>query len=295
MNREAFLEALMAYSVRTDAALKGYLAREGVPALLQESMAYSLFAGGKRLRPAMTLAAAEMLSGESDGALPAACALEMIHTYSLIHDDLPAMDDDELRRGKPTNHVVYGEGNAILAGDGLLSLAMELLMEACVRDPRYARAALAIAQGAGVSGMVAGQSRDLLAEKKGDRAEATLLAIHRGKTAAMLIASVEAGGYCAGAGEADLVALTRFGEQYGLLFQITDDILDVEGDAAVLGKSIGKDAAHGKLTYPAVYGLAGAKKRAEAARAAAADAIAGFGERAAFFYGLLDFTMARRS
>jgi len=245
------------YLNMVEGALTQQLASLGyIPEKLFEAMDYSLSAGGKRLRPVLLLAACDTLGGNVDEALPFACALEMIHTYSLIHDDLPAMDNDDLRRGRPTNHKVYGEGMAILAGDGLLSAAMELMLRSAVRmdDMRGIRAAEAIARRAGVTGMVAGQVMDVT----GEGSEPTLEKvdyIHRHKTADLLTAPIEAGLILAGADDAVVKAGCEYGVNLGLAFQMVDDLLDVEGDAATLGKTPGKDAAEGKLTWVAVKGV----------------------------------------
>jgi len=227
-------------------------------------MRYSLDAGGKRLRPILTLAAAEAVAQPSTAAraielaLPAACAVELIHTYSLIHDDLPAMDDDSLRRGRPTNHVVYGDGMAILAGDGLLTEAFALLsLEP--RDPdlasRKIRAIHTIASAAGASGMVGGQAIDLLAVGSSTFDEYSLQDMHARKTGALIRAAAVAGAIMGGGGNEAIDAVDEFGRHLGLAFQIVDDILDVEGDAKDLGKTAGKDAKAGKPTYPSTYGL----------------------------------------
>ena len=245
------------YLQMVESALSKQLASLGyIPEKLFEAMDYSLSAGGKRLRPVLLLAACDTLGGNLDEALPFACALEMIHTYSLIHDDLPAMDNDDLRRGRPTNHKVYGEGMAILAGDGLLSAAMEMMLRSAVRmdDMRGVRAAEAIARRAGVTGMVAGQVMDVT----GEGSEPTLEKvdyIHRHKTADLLTAPIEAGFILAGADDAEVAAGCEYGVNLGLAFQMVDDLLDVEGDAATLGKTPGKDAAEGKLTWVAVKGI----------------------------------------
>ncbi|HWR23026.1 MAG TPA: farnesyl diphosphate synthase [Feifaniaceae bacterium] len=293
-----FLEQQKRYAALVDEALSTYLpAAEDIPKQLIKSMSYSVFAGGKRLRPAMTLAVCEMLNGSAEDAMPFACALEMIHTYSLIHDDLPAMDNDDYRRGKPTNHKVFGEGQAVLAGDALLSYAFEIMLKEIVKRPelKFALAAQAVARGAGITGMVAGQSLDLQNEGGGRMDEDTLLSIHRGKTSAMLLAAVEAGAHCAGAGEETLAHLREFGAHYGLLFQITDDILDITGDEGSMGKTLGKDEKAGKLTFPAVYGLDGAIMKAEEAAAAAHAALRTLGGRAWYLSGLISYTLTRRS
>ena len=269
------------------------------PWLLNNAMRYSVIAGGKRLRPAMLLACADMLGASREEAMIPACALEMIHTYSLIHDDLPGMDNDTLRRGRPTNHVVFGEGQAILAGDGLLSLAMQLLIENAMAHPaNYAGEVLAmneIIRGAGVYGMVGGQCMDLYCEREHVGDEAMLSYIHMNKTARMLISPLRAAAPLAGyAPESpETTALTGYGVKFGLLFQAVDDILDVVGDEKTLGKSIGKDAAEGKLTYVTLYGLDGARERADRLAREARESLAPFGEKAAFFSGLLD-SMAHR-
>ena len=255
------------YLSMVEGALSAQLASLGyIPEKLFEAMDYSLSAGGKRLRPVLLLAACDTLGGSLDEALPFACALEMIHTYSLIHDDLPAMDNDDLRRGRPTNHKVYGEGMAILAGDGLLSAAMELMLRTAVQmgDLRGVRAAEAIARRAGVTGMVAGQVMDVT----GEGSEPTLEKvdyIHRHKTADLLTAPIEAGFILAGADDKTVAAGCEYGVNLGLAFQMVDDLLDVEGDAATLGKTPGKDAAEGKLTWVAVKGVKATREDARMA------------------------------
>jgi geranylgeranyl diphosphate synthase, type II len=250
-----------------DAALERFLPlAPACPPRVREAMHYSLFAGGKRLRPTLALAAAEAVALANGAdvergratALPAACALELIHTYSLVHDDLPAMDDDTMRRGRLTNHVVFGEGLAILAGDGLLTEAFALMArEPADGDPaRTLRAIRIVADAAGSCGMVGGQAIDLEAVGSGAAFDGDgLRAMHARKTGALIRASAAAGAVMAGAGEAQLEAIERFASELGLAFQIVDDILDVEGASEALGKTTGKDAAAGKPTYPALYGL----------------------------------------
>jgi geranylgeranyl diphosphate synthase type II len=225
------------------------------PATIHRAMRYSLLAGGKRLRPLLCCAASEACGGTARQALPAAVAVEMVHTYSLIHDDLPCMDDDALRRGKPTSHVVFGEGMAVLAGDALLTEAFALLATAKPRA-RYTTADLVaeLAHAAGSRGLIAGQVADLEAEGR-QPTEPALYFIHAAKTGMLLRASLKLGGMCAGATNAQLAALDRFGFALGLAFQIQDDILDATQSAKKLGKSPGKDAASGKLTFPALFGL----------------------------------------
>ncbi len=268
-----------------------------MPWLLSQSMRYSLSAGGKRLRPCMLLAAVELLGGSVEEALDFACAVEMIHTYSLIHDDLPGMDDDTLRRGRPTNHVVFGQGQAILAGDGLLNCAFEtMLNRACERPEGASRCLMAIreiATGAGVTGMIGGQVMDLHCERSREGGEAALEYIQYGKTACMFIYPLRAAARLCDAGEADVAALTAYGRAFGLLFQATDDLLDVTGDAADMGKTLGKDAASGKLTCVSVFGVDGARRRVEALHREALSALERFGERAGFFRQLVDSMVDR--
>jgi geranylgeranyl diphosphate synthase, type II len=257
-----------------DAALERYLpAAPACPPRVREAMHYSLLAGGKRLRPTLVLASAEAIALANGAdlertraqALPAACALELIHTYSLIHDDLPAMDDDTMRRGRPTSHVVFGEGLAILAGDGLLTEAFALM----AREPadsdaaRKLQAIRIVADAAGPCGMVGGQAIDLEAAGTGASFDGEgLRAMHARKTGALIRASAAAGAVLAGAEDSQLAAIERFASELGLAFQIVDDILDVEGAPETLGKTLGKDAAAGKPTYPALYGLDASRRLA---------------------------------
>lgn len=242
---------------------------------LREAMFYSLESGGKRLRPCLTLAVCEMLGGDIASALPIACGLEMIHTYSLIHDDLPCMDDDDMRRGRPSNHKVFGEAMAVLAGDGLLSFAFETMLGAAVRSgsPNLLAAAYEAALRAGAGGMVTGQAADIEYEGADVQTEEMLRYVHRHKTADMLEAAVVCGALAAGADGGIVRSLRRYSESMGMLFQITDDILDAVGDEALMGKTLGKDAAKGKLTYVGLLGLDGAREAAEAAADAAKEAV----------------------
>jgi geranylgeranyl diphosphate synthase type II len=274
----SFPEWLDARRREVDAALERYLpSPPACPSRVGEAMRYSLFAGGKRLRPTLALAAAESIALVNGGniesgralALPAACALELIHTYSLIHDDLPAMDDDTLRRGRPTSHVVFGEGLAILAGDGLLTEAFALMAREPAQDAspglagRKLRAMSLVAEAAGPCGMVGGQAIDLEAAGSGALFDADgLRAMHARKTGALIRASAAAGAVMAGAGEAQLAGIEGFAAELGLAFQIVDDVLDVEGASQDLGKTAGKDAAAGKPTYPALYGLGESRRMA---------------------------------
>ena len=269
-----------------------------IPRHLCESMRYSLMAGGKRIRPVLLLAACEMLGGDIEQAKIPAAALEMIHTYSLIHDDLPGMDNDDYRRGRLTNHKVYGVGHAILAGDGLLNYAYECLLQNAAAHPENLRghmlAAQAIANRAGVRGMIAGQSLDLLSEHMEPDAE-RLLYIHTHKTADLLTAPLLAAAYIAGAGEEQIDALCRFGFCVGIAFQIDDDLLDVEGDAALLGKQTGMDAQRGKMTWPALVGVQAARERSARLWDEAEEALSIFGERAAFMHGFAAQMRTRKS
>jgi geranylgeranyl diphosphate synthase type II len=250
-------------------ALTRYMLREEGPLADHiKAMRYSLFAGGKRIRPILALAAAEALHAETDPLLPVACALECIHTYSLIHDDLPAMDNDDLRRGKPTCHVVFGEAAAILAGDGLLSFAFELLSHPDARQSispeDQLRMIRLIAHAIGPVGMVGGQSLDLAAEGQTIPFEQLRL-IHGYKTGALITASVQAGAIFGRGDEKQFAALSRYGIQIGLAFQIVDDLLDVEGSTEDLGKTAGADAQRNKATYPAFFGVAKTKIMAKEA------------------------------
>lgn len=268
-----------------------------MPWLLSESMRYSLCAGGKRLRPSMLLAAVEMLGGEIGDALDFACAVEMIHTYSLIHDDLPGMDGDTLRRGRPTNHVVFGEGQAILAGDGLLNCAFETMLDAAAKRPEraaeYLLAMREIARGAGVTGMIAGQVMDLYCERSRVGDIRALDYIQYGKTACMFIYPLRAAARLCRADDADIEALTAYGRAFGLLFQATDDLLDVVGSVENMGKTIGKDAESGKLTCVSAHGVEGTRALVSRLHGEARTAIGRFGDRGGFFAGLVDSMVDR--
>jgi geranylgeranyl diphosphate synthase type II len=264
------------------------------PSIIHRAMRYSLFAGGKRIRPLLAMGAAEAVSDAPAGIESAACALELIHTYSLIHDDLPALDNDDLRRGRPTCHKVFGDAMAILAGDALLTLAFEVLakLEGVDAARRIALVAeLASASGT-VGGMIGGQVNDLEGEGKFPTAQ-LLESIHRAKTGALLRASVRMGGMYASATAPQLAALTSFGEHIGLAFQIVDDILDVEQSSEALGKTAGKDAQQHKITFPAVYGLELSREMAETERLAAHLALACFDERAERLKQLADLIVRR--
>ncbi len=260
---------------------------KGVPSRLSRSMRYSLFSGGKALRPAIALAVCDALEGKRADILPAACALEMIHTYSLIHDDLPAMDDDDMRRGKPSNHRAFDEATAILAGDALLTEAFGLIVRE-TPDPRVAsELVLELSEAAGARGMVGGQSLDL--EKSG-----IVEAIHEKKTAALIRAAAKMGAIAAGASSKRVAALGRYGRAVGLAFQIADDILDRSSTAQVLGKTPGKDARQGKKTFPATFGLPESRKRAKLQVQAARRAVRFLGERGNRLCDLAEWIVSRK-
>jgi geranylgeranyl diphosphate synthase type II len=277
-----------------DRAIDRFLPRATTkPRTIHAAMRYSLFAGGKRLRPALTLAAAEACGGTLEHALPAAAAVECIHTYSLIHDDLPCMDDDDLRRGRPTSHKVYGEGLAVLAGDALLTIAFEILAQA-KETPRYQMPALIreLASASGSQWLIGGQVADLEGEGK-KISGAELKYIHRCKTAALLTASIRLGAMSANATPARLAALTTFGQSLGLAFQIIDDILDVTQTTEKLGKTAGKDVAATKATYPAIFGLDRSRQEAHRLTVAAHLALKPFGKHATTLRAFADYLLAR--
>ncbi len=258
-------------------------------------MRYSVFAGGKRIRPIFCLESARLFAEPPEAAIHIACALEFIHTYSLIHDDLPALDNDDLRRGKPTCHKKFGEAMAILAGDGLLTIAFETLAAASLAPERRVQVISEVASAAGtVRGMVGGQVADLEAGGKPPDA-ATLEYIHRSKTAALIRAAITAGGIAGGAGEGDVTRLRQFGENIGWAFQVVDDILDVEESSAALGKTAGKDEAQQKVTYPALYGVGRSREIAAGLLGQALEEIAPYGERARRLEQLARYQVERRA
>jgi geranylgeranyl diphosphate synthase type II len=292
---------LTSYLERCCRRVEAYLDRQlpaaaSFPQPLFEAMRYSLFAGGKRIRPAFVFAAAEAVGGDGEAALPFAAGLEMIHTYSLVHDDLPAMDDDDLRRGKPTCHKVYGEGTAILAGDGLLTDAFAVVTAPGVLAThpaeRVAQIVHELAVAAGSGGMVAGQALDLGAAGHGVDL-ATLEFLHTHKTGALIRAAVRVGGLAVGAGPDPLEALTRYASRLGLAFQIADDVLDVEGDPAQLGKPVGSDQGLGKATYPALLGVEESKRLAAQLMEEALAALSMFGAGAEPLAALARFVVER--
>ena len=289
------MKAYDEYLAMTEAALIPRLCALGeIPERLREAMCYSLSAGGKRLRPVLLLAACEWAGGDAEAALPYACALEMIHTYSLIHDDLPAMDNDDLRRGKPSCHIAFGEGLAILAGDGLLSAAAELLTEAALAAPdnRGIRAAHCILRRAGVTGMVAGQTVDVTEEGLPPTGERVAY-IHRHKTADLITAPMEAGVILGGGTEKEIRAAVSYGLGLGIAFQMVDDLLDLLGDEKTLGKRTGQDTANGKQTWVAVRGVEGTRADAQAAVNAAVEALRATGRESGFFAELAHSTLHR--
>jgi geranylgeranyl diphosphate synthase type II len=265
------------------------------PATIHRAMRYSLFAGGKRIRPILCIEAARAVSDSIDGAIAAACSLELIHTYSLIHDDLPALDNDDYRRGKLTNHKVFGDAMAILAGDSLLTLAFQVLAQLDAPDSRKARmiAELSTASGT-VGGMIGGQVADLEGEGKIPNAQ-LLDTIHRAKTGALLRASLRLGGIYAGASNEQYAALSCYGEHVGLAFQIVDDILDVEESSEALGKTAGKDAQQQKITFPAVYGLDASRRMAAEECERAHQTLEPFAGRATRLHELADMIVQRKS
>lgn len=293
----SFSEYLAQQQAIADAALDRVVPPESQsPETIHKAMRYSLFAGGKRVRPILCMAACHTVGRRTDGVEIAASALELIHTYSLIHDDLPALDNDDLRRGRPTNHVVFGEAMAILAGDSLLTLAFQVLTQIRAVDAGTRCALmeeLSVASGT-VEGMIAGQVRDI----EGENAEPTaerLDAIHRAKTGALLRGSVRMGAIYGSATPEELAALTAYGEAIGLAFQIVDDVLDVEQSSEQLGKTAGKDAAQHKITFPVVYGLDASKRMAEDQLTKAHAALAMFGDRALRLRQLADRIVHRNT
>ena len=290
-------EYLAAGQKRTDQALERWLPAETAPPqTIHRAMRYSVFAGGKRIRPILCMEAARAVSDSVEGVENVACALELIHTYSLIHDDLPALDNDDLRRGRPTCHKVFGEAMAILAGDALLTLAFEVLAKADgVNDAARARMVGELAAASGtVGGMIGGQVNDLEGEGKAPD-PALLESIHRAKTGALLRASLRLGAIFAGATPEQYDALSRYGEHAGLAFQIVDDLLDVEQSSEALGKTAGKDAAQRKITFPAVYGVEKSHQLAEQERLRAHAALEIFGARAARLHELGDHIVRRKA
>jgi geranylgeranyl diphosphate synthase type II len=279
-----------------DAYLEKFLPSQNTqPSSIHQAMRYSVFAGGKRIRPILCLETARIFADDVTSALHPACAIECIHTYSLIHDDLPALDNDDLRRGKPTSHKQFGEATAILAGDALLTLAFEVVASTPVDAERRVAMLTEIATAAGtVNGMVGGQVADLEAEGK-TVGKKMLEYIHRSKTAALIRASVTAGALCVGAAKSDVARLRKFGENIGWAFQVTDDILDVEESSTALGKTAGKDIAQQKATYPAVYGLERSHEIANDLATRAIAELAPFEEKASRLRDIAEYLVLRRA
>jgi len=295
---EALARYLEERRLQVDEALGRYLPEAGDhPKEIHEAVRYSVFAGGKRLRPILVLAAAEAAGGQVEHALPAAAAIELIHTYSLIHDDLPAMDDDDFRRGRPTCHKVYGEALAILAGDALLTQAFILLSGESpapgIAGPARLRVINEIAQAAGSRGMVGGQVVDILQEDR-EVDLATLLYLHTHKTGSLIRACLRVGGIISSAGSEQMEALTRYGDRIGLAFQIVDDILDLEGSLEALGKRAGSDLRKKKATFPGLLGLEESRQRARSLVGEAKHALSVFGDRGAALGAIADYVVARR-
>ncbi len=294
MNLKEEIEAKKQY---IDNELDNILPSESAyPGILFKSMRYSVFAGGKRLRPILILAACEMFGGDDKKAAPFACAMEMIHTYSLIHDDLPAIDNDNLRRGRLTNHKAFGENIAILAGDALLSYAFEVMANAVAKntDEASAKALQSIAFGAGINGMVSGQVVDVISEgKKLEKREMDF--IHINKTAAMIVASVKAGAYLGGAKQEDVDNLEKAALKLGLAFQIQDDILDVTGTFEELGKPLHSDEKNEKATYVSMFGLERSTEIVEELSGDAENIFMSFGEKGRFLAELTKYLVKRRS
>jgi len=281
-----------------DGFFRDYFVREFNPPVLKEAMLYSLFAGGKRIRPILALAAYEACGGDAGDILPYASALELIHTYSLIHDDLPAMDNDDLRRGKPTNHKVYGEATAILAGDALLTEAFTILADrsfsAKVGPDNLLKTIMEIATASGLGGMVAGQVQDMLSENKAPDEE-TLSFIHKHKTGALLLVSVRIGPILFGSDNATLESLSEYGRCIGHAFQVVDDILDVDGNTEELGKTAGSDEKVNKMTYPRLYGLERSREIAGDLIHRAKTSIAHFSSDADPLREIADYLLKRRN
>lgn len=268
---------------------------EDMPCQIVEAMRYSVFAGGKRIRPILCLAACEAVGGNTEEVLPIACALELIHTYSLIHDDLPAMDNDDLRRGKPTNHIVYGEAMAILAGDALLTYAFEIINQLGLKSrekDKIFQTGFEIAKAAGTRGMIGGQVVDMLSENQ-EISEDTLYFIHNYKTGALIKASVKVGAILGGGKAEHVEALVQYGDNLGLAFQITDDLLDILGDREKIGKPTGSDDKNHKATFPSIFGIEKSKDMAERAVERAILSVNSFGEEAKPLKMLASYLLTR--
>lgn len=292
LSSDSLADMMRSWKELIDRTLDEYLGDAlDCPSRLKEAMRYSVFAGGKRLRPILTLMANEACMGAIDVALPAACAVEMVHTYSLIHDDLPAMDDDALRRGQPTCHCKFDEATAILAGDGLLTLAFETLARISP-TPIGLQCVKELARAAGAAGMVGGQMDDL--RRPDDIASLDWLeSLHRRKTGALLVCSLRMGALIAGASREQLEALTAYGQNIGLAFQIADDLLDEQGDQEKMGKQVRKDVAAGKLTYPGLLGISASRDKARELIASAREQLKAFGPAGGRLAVLADYIVER--
>lgn len=285
-------ETMEYYSDIVNEKMKEYIQNVDIPFKLQEAMSYSVFAGGKRLRPSLVLAACELFGGKIEKAIPFACAIEFIHTYSLIHDDLPALDNDDYRRGRLTSHKVFGEDLAILAGDALLSYAFEIMSNAC-EDKNDILALRYISYAAGVKSMVAGQWVDVISN--GVEIDFNKMEyIHLNKTAAMIIGAVKAGAACANADAEKIKVMEAYAKEIGYTFQIVDDILDVIGDSKELGKNIGSDDLNKKTTYVTMFGIDGAKEKATEHTQNAINLMKIFGDKATFFIELAEYLLVRK-
>lgn len=299
---ESLCRRLKECRLAVEAALDRWLPREDeLPPVLHKAMRYAVFAGGKRLRPFLVLECCRMSGGEEDRALPAACAVEVLHTHSLVHDDLPSMDDDDFRRGKSSCHRVFGEGMAVLCGDALLTLAFELLAsglrEKGVEAETSIRCIAMLAEAAGSRRLGGGQAMDITEQATGyaDRRAEMVVQIHERKTAALMRSCCGIGGAIGGASDAQLRRLGEYGHWLGMAFQITDDVLDVTGEAQQLGKSVGKDARQKKLTYPMVFGLDRSRELAAEAMHNALQALTSFDGRADTLRSLAPFLLERQS
>ncbi len=291
-----FKEQIEKYQQLVDQSLDQYLEKENDENdILYESMRYSVFAGGKRLRPILVLASYELFDQEFKEALPLAASFEMIHTYSLIHDDLPAMDNDDYRRGKLTNHKVYSESIAILAGDGLLNLAHEILLKEIIHssDPvRTAKSSYILSEASGVKGMIGGQVVDILSEGK-EISKNTLNYIHKNKTGALITAAMVSGALLAKASEDDLINVEKIGGNLGLAFQIKDDLLDITGDESKLGKKTGSDENCDKSTYPKLFGVEESQRKVEELTKEAKELLTNYLPKSQFLLDLCDYLIMR--
>jgi len=298
-NLQAFSDAIAARKKYVDSCLRDWMGSRGCfPPLIHEAMHYAVFNGGKRLRPIMVMEGARLAGKDPDMVIPSACALEMLHSYSLVHDDLPAMDDDDFRRGKPTCHKVFGEANAILTGDALLTAAFEIIARNAdvdgVESQKVIRVIREVAEAAGSQGMIGGQVMDLEAEGRRIDYE-TLRTLHSLKTGRLFRASLRAGAILAGMDESGLEALSNYAEHFGLAFQISDDILDVQGDEKLIGKPVGSDEKNHKTTYPSLFGMDKAQQLLRESAQGCLKALEHFGPEADFLRNLAIFTVVRRN